>query len=120
MEKINSVSLNERRLNWVHRFYDLPPDTSLNILARGAAAVYQAPIGLITLLGGQTQYFQAKAGTELTSTPIEESFCQYALDSKDVLVVPDTAQDSRFSHNPLVTNEPYVRFYSGVAPCINE
>jgi len=34
-----------------------------------------------------------------------------------VLVVPDTAQDSRFSHNPLVTNEPYVRFYAG-APII--
>ena len=31
----------------------------------------------------------------------------------DILVVPDAAEDPRFYDNPLVTGEPYVRFYVG-------
>ncbi len=45
------------------------------------------------------------------------SFCTHALDSDDILVVLDAVCDPRFSTNPLVLGQPYIRFYAG-APLV--
>lgn len=41
------------------------------------------------------------------------SFCGHAILGVDLLLVPDASKDSRFADNPLVTGEPFVRFYAG-------
>ena len=40
--------------------------------------------------------------------------------SNDVFVVPDLTKDSRFSHNPLVTESPYLQFYAGAPIILHE
>jgi GAF domain-containing protein len=52
-------------------------------------------------------------GLDLGQTPRETSFCSHAVGSQDVLIVPDTFRDSRFSDNPLVTQATRIRFYAG-------
>ncbi len=42
-----------------------------------------------------------------------KSICAHALLDNDVLVVPDTREDIRFSRNPLVTGEAPLYFYAG-------
>src|SRR5262249_49467945 len=37
----------------------------------------------------------------------------------DLMIVPDTLADPRFSENPLVTADPGIRFYAG-APLVND
>jgi PAS domain S-box-containing protein len=41
------------------------------------------------------------------------SICAQAIQQRGLFVVPDTTLDPRFSTNPLVTGEPYLRFYAG-------
>lgn len=43
------------------------------------------------------------------------SFCGHAiLDAVPVFCIPDAAEDERFAGNPVVVDEPHLRFYAGV------
>ncbi|PRC46217.1 sensor domain-containing diguanylate cyclase, partial [Mycobacterium sp. ITM-2017-0098] len=50
-------------------------------------------------------------------TPREESFCVHALESHDILVIPDARLDPRVADYRCVREAPYFRFYAG-APLI--
>lgn len=86
-------------------------------ICRTARSLFGAPIALVSLVGETEQRFKGKCGFEQTGTTREVSFCTYAILSDDVLVVEDATQDERFSANPLVTDEPHIRFYAG-APLV--
>jgi len=100
-----------------YRVMDTPPDSRLDAVTSGAAACFQAPIALISLVDDQRQWFKSKIGLAISETPREEAFCQATIASDDPMVVLDAAQDPRFADNPLVTGAPGIRFYSG-APLI--
>ena len=82
-------------------------------VVEAVAAVFDCPIALISLVGEDSQWFKAKCGLDVEGTPRSVSFCQHAILSDDLLVVPDALEDERFRSNPLVTGEPHIRFYAG-------
>ena len=41
------------------------------------------------------------------------SFCGHAINQDEPLIIPDTHEDERFADNPLVTEDPMIRFYAG-------
>ena len=71
----------------------------------------------MTLLDTRRQWFKSAVGLAVAETPIEQAFCAYAIQQEKVFLVPDAKEDARFSHNPLVTGDPGIRFYAG-APLI--
>lgn len=85
----------------------------LNGLARLAAKICDAPIGLVSLVEANRQVFRGRSGTELTETPREWSFCAHAMHLPGVMVIGDARQDARFYDNPLVTGAASIRFYAG-------
>lgn len=79
---------------------------------------FDIPMVTITFMDDQTQYLRSPLGLgETCTTPRQMAICNYTVMADDVFVVSDLSQDPRFVHNPLVVNEPHLRFYAG-APII--
>ena len=79
-----------------------------------AAELCGTPIALVSLVEATRQRFLARVGLDIDETSRETSFCAHAMVDTDIMVVSDATVDVRFAHNPLVTGEPFIRFYAGV------
>jgi diguanylate cyclase (GGDEF)-like protein len=93
---------------------DTGADAAFDDLVMIAASICGMPMGAVTLIDADRQWFKARIGLEATQTPRDDSFCAHAiLDPSTVMVVPDAQQDERFRDNPLVLGTPGIRFYAG-------
>ena len=96
-----------------YRILDSIQEAMFDRIAKLAQEFFGTPIALISLVEGDRQWFKSCYGLDVRETSREVSFCAYAIELDDVLVVPDATQDERFKHNALVTGEPGIRFYAG-------
>ncbi|WP_308915421.1 GAF domain-containing protein [Jannaschia sp. LMIT008] len=78
-----------------------------------ACSLFDVPTALVSLLDMDRQWFKARQGLDAAETPLDISFCQFAVRTRDVMVVLDATKDERFVDNPLVTGDPHIRFYAG-------
>jgi diguanylate cyclase (GGDEF)-like protein len=98
-----------------YKVMDTLPEQAYDNFTRLASIICSTPIALITLLDDQRQWFKSKIGLERSELPREDAFCNHAImKPADILIVNDATRDERFTHNPLVTAEPNIRFYAGV------
>ncbi len=104
------------RIAAVHRtgLLDSQPEEAFDRLTWLASEILHTPVALVTLLTGTRQWFKSRHGTNMTETPREWAFCSYAILQKTLMVVEDATKDPRFASNPLVLDDPKVRFYAGV------
>ncbi len=96
---------------------DTPPEAEYDDLVELASAVCGTPVALVSLVGGDRQWFKARVGLDVPETSTEVSFCKHAIAQDDlaqVFEVTDASADPRFADNPLVTGELHLRFYAGV------
>jgi signal transduction histidine kinase len=115
------VTHEQQRLSALHRYcvLDTPPEPAFDRLTHLAHHLLRTPTALVSLVETDRQWFKSRIGLDASETPREWSFCAHALQTEEVLVVPDTREDERFADNPLVTGPPGIRFYAG-APLITE
>jgi phosphoribosyl 1,2-cyclic phosphodiesterase/DNA-binding response OmpR family regulator len=81
---------------------------------RITATAFNAPIALVSLVDRHRQWFKSRHGLDASETPRDMAFCAHAIHDDDALIVPDALQDERFADNPLVADDPRIRFYAGV------
>jgi two-component system, cell cycle sensor histidine kinase and response regulator CckA len=98
---------------------DTPAEPDFDHLTLLAAKICETPISLISFVDQDRQWFKSKIGLDVTETPRVVAFCEQIIHEKKLLIIPDAANDERFKDNPLVTGEPFIRFYAGV-PLITE
>ena len=102
------------------KLLDTEAEPAYDDLTMLASIICDTPIALITLVDDRRQWFKSRVGLDATETPRDVAFCAHAINRPhELLEVPDTHQDRRFVHNPLVTGELGVRFYAG-APLVTD
>ena len=71
------------------------------------------PIAYISSIESETQNIHSSCGLNFDSSDRATSFCGHTILQNDPLIVEDTLKDERFHDNPMVINEPKLRFYAG-------
>ncbi|MBL0563273.1 sensor domain-containing diguanylate cyclase [Aeromonas hydrophila] len=92
---------------------DTPAEERFDRLTRMARNMFDVPIALVSLVDENRQWFKSCCGLSVLETSRDISFCGHAILGDALFVVEDASQDPRFADNPLVTGEPYIRFYAG-------
>ncbi|MDB5017583.1 MAG: domain S-box protein [Mucilaginibacter sp.] len=111
--------LEEERLQIVQQYEQLKLDNNkeLNDLVALAIEIFDVPMCIISFMDADEQLIKCKAGINITESSRENSFCKHLINTKRVIIIPDTLTDERVLNNTTVTGHLAIRFYAG-APLI--
>ncbi|CDN54489.1 Diguanylate cyclase/phosphodiesterase with PAS/PAC sensor(S) [Neorhizobium galegae bv. officinalis bv. officinalis str. HAMBI 1141] len=121
MSHVDSIDIAERRrLDALasYRIAGSGPENRFDRICRFASELFSTRMAFVTLIEEDRQWFKACSGLDIEETHRSESFCDHTIRTDDVLVVSDARHDARFSSLPIVTGEPFIRFYAG-APLVS-
>lgn len=99
---------------------DSPQEQVYDDLVHLAVEVCRVDIAVVSLVDDKRQWFKSKFGIDVCETDRDISFCSHAILADEPLIIHDALLDSRFSDNPLVCEEPKIRFYAGFPLIFNK
>jgi len=101
-----------------YEILDTPPEKVFDDLLKLASQICQTPIGLITFVDGNRQWFKSRIRFYTQEISRDASFCAHTILQDDVMEVPDARADERFSSSPMVIGGPAISYYAG-APLLS-
>jgi len=93
---------------------DTAPEERFDRITRLASQFFQVPTAYVAFVDQDRQWFKSRHGLCVSQTGRAESFCQYTIHRNEPLIIADTHLHPVGRNHPLVTGEPFVRFYAGV------
>ncbi len=111
------VVADPERLQALHAtgLLDAPREDTYDRIADMAATALATPGAALTLVDRDRQFFVAMHGSpgdspDSRETPLERSVCQYAVASREPLVIADARSDPVLKDNPAVTDGTVVSY----------
>ncbi|MCP3141554.1 sensor histidine kinase [Pyxidicoccus xibeiensis] len=89
------------------------PEQEFEAAAALAAQLCNMPIGIVSVMEEDREWFKGRVGVNLLSVERADSFCTYVLAEDAEVIIPDALLDERFAHNRFVVHPPFVRSYAG-------
>ncbi|MEJ8839648.1 putative bifunctional diguanylate cyclase/phosphodiesterase [Ramlibacter sp. AN1133] len=94
---------------------DTEPDDDYDRLLQLATVLCGAPMGALTLVDSQRQWYKSRVGVPVQQVAREKSFCAHAILEPDrVLEIPDVARLGWADPQPWGPQGPTLGFYAGV------
>ncbi|WP_113651745.1 PAS domain S-box protein [Pedobacter namyangjuensis] len=115
-----SPEIEEQRLKALYSFDILGEglEQELLNLVKLAAQFAGAPIAYVALVDRDEVVLKSTVGlnvnVQIRLPRNGDVICQHAMWGDDIFVVEDTQQNAELAQNPIVVNEPYIRFYVSV------
>ena len=84
---------------------DTPADEGFDRLARLAQHLLRVPFAFLTVVDDERSFWKSRIGIEVggpRENTLDESFCQYVVDSGEPLVLGDVRDDPRTRDNPSI------------------
>ncbi|RYC28780.1 diguanylate cyclase [Lichenibacterium minor] len=92
------------------------PSDSLDRIAQLTAQLLGMPMAFVSLVGREEAALVGRYNVEMDRAPRDAAYCAHTIQGDELLVVPSTLADPRFTYNPLT--KAGIGFYAG-APLID-
>jgi diguanylate cyclase (GGDEF)-like protein len=105
-----------RRLSALHalKILDTGQEERFDRITRLAQRLFDTQMSAVTLIDEDRQWFKSEVGLGEKENGLKDSFCAHAiLDAPEPMVVGDARDDPRLADNPMVQQDPNLRFYAG-------
>jgi GAF domain-containing protein len=95
-----------------HSILDTPPDGTFDRITELAAAIFNVPIAIISLVDTDRIWFKSHFGLSINQINRDPGLCASAILTNDDYVIENAIDDVRSLANPLVAGEFGLRFYA--------
>jgi hypothetical protein len=92
---------------------DSVPEERFDRFTQQARDYFGVSSSIVALIDDRRMFLKSVVGPIEQNLPREITFCHATIRSAGPLIVTDALEDERFSTNPLVLGEPFIRFYAG-------
>ncbi|MBE7367754.1 putative bifunctional diguanylate cyclase/phosphodiesterase [Ramlibacter pallidus] len=106
-----------QRIAELHAFaiLDTEPDEDFDRLVQLATVLCGTPMGALTLVDSQRQWYKSRVGVPVQQVARDKSFCAHAiLETDRVLEIPDVSRLGWADPQPWGAKGPTLGFYAGV------
>ena len=91
---------------------DSAPEERFDRLTRLAKRMFNVPISFVSLIDKERLWCKSVQGMNIVEMPRSTSLCAHAILGDGLFLIPNAKEDERFKDNPLVINDPHIRFYA--------
>lgn len=92
---------------------DSPTEARFDQYTQQAKDYFRVSSSIVALIDDHRLFLKSVIGPVEQNLPREITFCNATIRHAGPLIIRDALEDDRFSTNPLVLGEPFIRFYAG-------
>ena len=105
--------INEEQRQLAVDGFDVVVDDQVRRIVDLARELFGTSGAVLSVLDGDTSRHVVHVGLDYDKLDRASTFCNFTIQGRGALIVPDARADARFADNPYVVGDPYIRFYAG-------